>query len=324
MFVRHNTFDWQDPADFAFEPSPVWLDDDAMAVDGGSQTFLRNILLKSKSSLGDYRKECDQKRKEVENAKRLRQSIREGRDKRDEVEVVRAQFALQERLHECERQKITAEVEVSTIATVVGDLSIGAKNHAFKSQTFKIPTNCDLCGERIWGLSAKGFDCKDCGFTCHNKCEMKVPASCPGEVGKEDRKKLKVERQASAQAATPTQPGQNGDGASDMPTISRSDTVGSMNTLSSGFATSAQRSVSGTIKGPEEAPKVVATSGSRRRVIAPPPDHYVSNGTNGASKSEDHGKMTYAYQQNGDGEISVDEGNEVTILEADGKDALLH
>ena len=323
MFVRHNAANWQEPGNMAFEPSPVWLDDDSMATDDGSKVFLRNILMKSKGSLGEYRMECERKRKEVEGAKRVRQAIRDGKDKRDEVEVVRAQFSLQESLHESERQKTTAEVEVSTIAGVVGDLSVGARNHAFKSQTFKIPTNCDLCGERIWGLSAKGFDCRDCGFTCHNKCEMKVPANCPGEVDKESRKKLKAERQGSSQSTTPAAPtSPNGDGASDMPRISRSDTMGSLNTLSSGYAASAQRSVSGTtIQKVDDAPKV-ATSGTtrRNRIVAPPPDHYASNGSNGStSKDEDRGKMAYAYQRNGDGEVTIDEGKVITILEPDGK-----
>ena len=75
MFVRHNAIQWQDPADFGFEPSPVWLDDGAMATDPASKTFLMNILTKSKSSLTELRRECDGRRKEVEGAKRVRQLI---------------------------------------------------------------------------------------------------------------------------------------------------------------------------------------------------------------------------------------------------------
>ena len=193
MFVRHNAGGWQEPGSFQFEPSPVWLDDGSLAVDESAVTFLRNVLLKTKGSLGEYRRELDKKLKEVENAKAARQKIRDGQDKRDEVEVVRAIFAIQEAAHEIAKQKVSAEVEISTITSVVGDVSIGARNHNFKSQTFKIPTNCDLCGDRIWGLSAKGFDCRDCGYTCHSKCELKVPADCPGEQSKEEKKKLKDE-----------------------------------------------------------------------------------------------------------------------------------
>ncbi|KAF2015005.1 FCH-domain-containing protein [Aaosphaeria arxii CBS 175.79] len=327
MFVRHNAGAWQEPADFQFEPSPVWLDDGSIATDEAAVVYLRNILTKTKSSLTEQRRTLDKKRSEVENAKKVRVAIREGRDKRDEVDVVRAIFAIQEAMHEVERQKVSAEVEVSTITSVVGDLSIGARNHNFKSQTFKIPTNCDLCGDRIWGLSAKGFDCKDCGYTCHSKCELKVPADCPGEQTKEERKKLKEERQKASHAAPPA----NGNTASprpDMPQISRSDTVNSMNTLSSGYSATAHRSISGMSPTAEEPPAEKKTTpapaaGARRnRIVAPPPAQYVKDdGGDGPIASpkapEQKGKMLYAYEQNGEGEITVPEGREVVILEPD-------
>lgn len=337
MFVRHNAPNWQDPVDFSFEPSPVWLDDDAMMTDDMSKTFLRNIILKSKADLTELRREVDMKRKEVDTAKRARQAIREGKDKRDEVEVVRAQFSLQEAVHESERKKVTAEVEVATIATVVGDLSIGAQNHAFKSQTFKIPTSCDLCGERIWGLSAKGFECTDCGFTCHNKCQMKVAADCPGETDKEGRKKLKAARQAAAQAAPAAVNTSNGggggasgstDSVNDLPRLNRTDTMGSMNTLSSGYAASAQRSVSGTTVQTTADSAAAGRSNTvkRNRVLAPPPDHY-ANGSlpspSSAASSEPRGRMVYAFAGTGEGELSIGEGEEFTILEPDGKPSLI-
>jgi formin-binding protein 1 len=237
MFVRHNAAQWSDPPDFAFEPSPVWLDDDVMASDPASKTFLMNILTKSKASLGELKRECDMKRREVEGAKRVQQAIREGKDKRDEAEVVRARFVHQQALHEAELKKTTAEVEISTITGAVGDISIGARNHAFKNETFRLPTNCDLCGDRIWGLSAKGLICTDCGFTCHTKCELKVPADCPGELNKEQKKTIKVERQAAAQAqAALPPPASNGaDGAggggghrNSTPSLHRSDTTGTI------------------------------------------------------------------------------------------------
>ncbi|KAI6826290.1 hypothetical protein KC340_g10336 [Hortaea werneckii] len=335
MFVRHNASHWQDPLDFTFEPSPVWLDDDVMANDAQSKTFLMNILSKSKGSLNELRRECDAKRREVEGAKRVRQAIREGKDRRDEVDVVRAMFYHQENLHEAERRMFTAEVEVSTITGSVGDVSVGMRNHAFKNETFRLPTNCDLCADRIWGLSAKGLQCTDCGFTCHTKCELKVPADCPGELNKEQRKSVKAERQAAAQAASPP-PVNGGDGGGggggggghrgSMPGLQRSDTMGSMNTLSSGYAASANRSVSGTTltENPSSAgggsgpnPRM-SSSSTRHRVVAPPPAAYIKPGSNGdASSDQQKGKMLYAYQATGEGEISVAEGDPFTLLEPD-------
>lgn len=330
MFVRHNAGPWQEPGDFQFEPSPVWLDDANIAVDESATVFLRNVLTKSKSSLGEHKRELEKKRKEVENAKAVRQKVREGKDKRDEVEIVRAIFAIQEAMHEVERQKVSAEVEVSTITSVVGDLSIGARNHNFKSQTFKIPTNCDLCGDRIWGLSAKGFDCKDCGYTCHSKCEMKVPADCPGEQTKEAKKKLKDERQKAAHTVTATNGTATSSGA-EMPRLGRSDTVNSMNTLSSGYSATAQRSIAGgamsptveeTPPPPEKKAPAPAPGPRRNRIVAPPPAQYIKADddipTPTSKSAEPKGRMLYAYQENGDGEVTVSEGTDVTILEPDG------
>ena len=343
MFLRHNVGNWQEPLDLVFEPSPVWHDDDLMAVDESAKVFLRNMLGKSKPQLAEYKREVDKKRREIENVRRLRQSIREGRDKRDEVEVVKGIFAMQEDLHQVERKRLTAQVETSTITSTVGDISVGAQNHSFKSQTFKIPTNCDLCGERIWGLSAKGFDCKDCGYTCHSKCEMKVPADCPGEQSKEERKKLKTERQAAANAAHPQPNGSDPpEGVTELPALSRSNT---MDTLSSGYAASAHRSVSGvSVRTPvEDLPEDRSTPAlqpiskpntlRKNRVVAPPPSQYVSElPSNGHSElggdsssrptsksGETRGKALYAYAANGEGELSIEEGQEVVILEPDGE-----
>ncbi|KAI9813425.1 MAG: hypothetical protein M1827_004100 [Pycnora praestabilis] len=342
MFVRHNAAGWQEPPDMVFEPSPVWLDDDAMMVNENAKVFLRNVLGKSKGQVGELKREVEKRRREVEGVKRIQQSIKEGKDKRDEIEVARAVFSMQEGLHEIDRKRLISEVETSTITAAVGDVSHGAKNHNFKAQTFKIPTNCDLCGERIWGLSAKGFDCRDCGYTCHNKCEMKVPAECPGEQSKEDRKKLKSERQEASRVSHPMN-GTSTDGIAEMPTLSRENT---MNSLSSGYATSAHRSVSGPMARtpsdeaiPERSAAIKPTSNPpaaarKNRIVAPPPTTYVSelpaNETNGSDSStvlksgEQRGKMMYGYQANGEGEITVDEGKEVTVVEPDDGSGWMH
>ncbi|KAL8673979.1 MAG: hypothetical protein Q9168_001622 [Polycauliona sp. 1 TL-2023] len=336
MFLQHNAAPWQEPLDLTFEPSPVWLDDSGMAVDDSAKTFLRNVLSKSKGQLQGYKQDVDKKRREVENLKRMRQRVREGQDNRDEVEVVRSLFFLQDELHQMDRKRLTSEVETQTITHAVGDLSIGAQNHNFKPQTFKIPTNCDLCGERIWGLSAKGFDCRDCGYTCHSKCQLKVPADCPGEQSKDERKKLKTDRQQAANIAVPPSNGGSLDVNHESPALSRSNT---MNSLSSGYAASANRSVSGTNMhpsegdaGPDRTSPLSAASKApaarKNRIVAPPPTQYVSeaartgptsSGGVTSHPSEQHGKMMYSYQAQGDGELSVDEGQEVRVVEPDGK-----
>lgn len=337
MFIRHNAPPWHEPSDFGFEPSPVWHDDAHMVVDETAKVFLRNLMGKSKAQIGELKREVDKKRKELENLKRIKAGIREGKDKRDEVEIVTAILAMQDEMHRIDHKRLAAEVETSTIRSAVGDVTLGARNHNFKSQSFKIPTNCDLCGERIWGLSAKGFECKDCGYTCHSKCEMKVPATCPGEQTKEEKKKLKAERQETSHAVS--HHGSNGgppEGVAEAPALSRSNT---MNSLSSGYATSAHRSVARfTLSSAPEEPhdestpaKPAATKTSiprRNRVIAPPPEKYISELPATESPPRDStyttsrqqaGKMMYTYRANGEGEITVEEGDDVVILEPDGR-----
>lgn len=336
MFIQHNVTSWQEPPDIIFEPSPVWLDDGGMVVDEVAKVFLRNVLTKSKGQLGELKEEVDRNRREVDAIKRIRQNIRAGRDNRDEVELVKAMFLLQEDLHRTERKRLTAEVEANTIITTVGDLSKGAQNHNFKSQTFKIPTNCDLCGDRIWGLSAKGFDCRDCGYTCHSKCELKVPAACPGELSKDERKKAKIERQQGFSAPHSHTNGDHPEGVSELPALSRSNT---MNSLSSGYAASANRSVSGlSIRPPPDEngtersasqPSIGKPQSARKnRILAPPPAQYISempahdqvDGPSSVTSSprEQRGKMLYSYHATNDGELSVSEGDELTIVEPDG------
>ena len=303
-----------------------------MAVDETAKIYLRNVLGKSKSQLRELKQEVDKRRKEVEAIKMIRRNIRQGKDKRDEVEMVKVMFNAQELLHEVERQRLTAEVETHTITSTVGDVSLGAQNHSFKAQTFKVPTNCDLCGERIWGLSAKGFDCQDCGYTCHSKCELKVPAECPGEQSKEGKKKLKAERQAASKLAPPLSNGGPPEGVTELPALSRSNT---MDTLSSGYAASANRSVSGKVPADENGtdgagsppPASKAATLRKNRIVAPPPTQYIAempdNSPSGSGPSTSHpteqrGRMNYAYQATGEGEVSVREGDEVSVTEPDG------
>lgn len=335
MYMRHNVGAFQEPPDKEFEPSPVWHDDDAMAIDETAKIYLRNVLTKSKSQLGELRREVDKKRREVENVKRMRLRVRDGSEQnKDEVEVVRTLFAMQEDLHSVDRRRLTAEIETSTITSVVGDVTLGAKNHNFKGQTFKIPTNCDLCGERIWGLSAKGFDCRDCGYTCHSKCEMKVPADCPGEQSKEERKRLKAERQEAANKLLGPGVGPPSHVA-ELPDLTRSNTMNSLSSLS------ARPPLAGSASGLPAAedsaavadvpPRPGASSGNapppaRKRVMAPPPAAYISglsgDAANGAVEEKKKGRMLYAFESSGEGELSVPGGREVVQLGPDGESVM--
>ncbi|KAJ5916135.1 hypothetical protein N7504_000150 [Penicillium tannophilum] len=324
MFLQHNAIQTQEPANMGFEPSPVWSDDASIITDDAAKVFLRNLLGQSKAQVRELRVESDRRRREVEGCKMIRDNIRQGKDKRNELDIVRNIFQWQESLHEVDRKWLTAEVETSTIIAVVGDLSVGAQNHNFRSQTFKIPTNCDYCGDRIWGLSAKGFDCQDCGYTCHSKCQMKVPAECPGEQSKDEKKKLKAARQEQA-GTGPSVDLESSAASTTAPSLTRQNT---MNSLSSGYAASGARSVSNVATQPtpedptDDAPPPVAetkpNTGRKHRIMAPPPIAYTTAPPpEPTATSKPKGKMLYSYEATGPDEVTVHDGDNVTIVEPD-------
>uniref|UniRef100_A0A1B6DY43 Beta-chimaerin n=2 Tax=Clastoptera arizonana TaxID=38151 RepID=A0A1B6DY43_9HEMI len=52
------------------------------------------------------------------------------------------------------------------------------KPHAFKTHNFKGLNWCEFCGNFLWGFTAQGVKCEDCGFIAHTKCGEKLPADC--------------------------------------------------------------------------------------------------------------------------------------------------
>ncbi|KAI0244503.1 Protein BZZ1, partial [Massospora cicadina] len=81
------------------------------------------------------------------------------------------------------------QTEANLILASVGDLPTG-QIHDFKAASFTIPTTCDYCENTIWGLSRHGASCKECGYNCHAKCELKAPLNCASAKGgsKADRR----------------------------------------------------------------------------------------------------------------------------------------
>ncbi|KAG1685689.1 Ras association domain-containing protein 1 [Nymphon striatum] len=50
--------------------------------------------------------------------------------------------------------------------------------HGFCSLHLKYPTWCDRCGDFIWGVSKVSVRCKNCNYTCHEKCKDLVTLDC--------------------------------------------------------------------------------------------------------------------------------------------------
>lgn len=55
---------------------------------------------------------------------------------------------------------------------------VDLKPHSFRVHTFKGLNWCELCGNFLWGFTAQGVKCEDCGFSAHSRCSEKVPPDC--------------------------------------------------------------------------------------------------------------------------------------------------
>lgn len=58
------------------------------------------------------------------------------------------------------------------------------KAHKFKIHNFKGLNWCEFCANFLWGFTAQGVKCEDCGFIAHNKCSELVPAKCVPDLKK--------------------------------------------------------------------------------------------------------------------------------------------
>ncbi|KAL0818400.1 hypothetical protein ABMA28_008872 [Loxostege sticticalis] len=59
-----------------------------------------------------------------------------------------------------------------------------SKSHSFKTHTFKGLNWCELCANFLWGFTAQGVKCEDCGFIAHSKCSERVPNHCLPDLKK--------------------------------------------------------------------------------------------------------------------------------------------
>jgi hypothetical protein len=58
------------------------------------------------------------------------------------------------------------------------------KPHRFTTTNFKGLNFCEFCGNFLWGFTAQGVKCEDCGFIAHKKCSELVPAKCVPDLKK--------------------------------------------------------------------------------------------------------------------------------------------
>ena len=196
LFISYHAADWQEPYDFKFEPTLLWKDTDVLVSDEQSQIYLSNKLAKVEERISILDNDLNMKQRELAGLRNLHDaysktpSLGNADEVNDNiVEALRAQTAL-----ESEKIKLTSTCTLIKLA--IGEGAVG-KRHSFNKTSFAIPTACDYCQVKIWGLTQHAYSCKECGYNCHAKCELKVPPFCSTDRPTKGRKSS-LENLASA------------------------------------------------------------------------------------------------------------------------------
>ncbi|PKY45865.1 FCH-domain-containing protein [Rhizophagus irregularis] len=184
LFINNNKRSWEEPADFVFESSPIYSDTEELVDDENSRVYLSNKLSKAKRNLTKLTSEIESKRKEIDGMESLKEAYENNPRLGDSDAVTDNLHRTIREYTTLETNRVKYQTQVESIVEAIGDIGHDQESHDFKNASFTIPTTCDLCQTTIWGIAKQGFTCKDCGYNCHARCEMKVPPICTKEKGK--------------------------------------------------------------------------------------------------------------------------------------------
>lgn len=173
LFIKNHTEVWQEPYPFVFEPSLLWKDDvctnfkiyscflvkDHLVVDEPSKIYLTNKLAKVKVRLDDVEQEIQAKQKEVNGLVNLRDAYRRNPSTGDPDEVNEKCIETLRQITILNGTKARYTTSMNVIVGAIGETHSG-KRHTLTKASFAIPTACDYCQEKIWGLTQQGFTCK--------------------------------------------------------------------------------------------------------------------------------------------------------------------
>jgi len=71
---------------------------------------------------------------------------------------------------------VTGSAASSTVGVTPNSYT---RPHRFDHYDFKTPSYCDQCSNVLWAPVKTGLRCKDCGYSCHEKCVEGITKNCP-------------------------------------------------------------------------------------------------------------------------------------------------
>ncbi|THH27874.1 hypothetical protein EUX98_g6316 [Antrodiella citrinella] len=186
IFIDHNIRSFFAPPDFVFEPCGVYYDTFAqseMSIEPAPKVYLQNRLSRCRRKLEELDPILRSKKVDVEKLGKLVPAYAQDHSLGNAEEVADNYLEADHQLTFFGTSERILTTEVETISQALGGDEGQQCPHTFKSTSFSIPTQCGYCKSTIWGLSKQGKTCKVCGISVHSKCELKVPADCPGSQG---------------------------------------------------------------------------------------------------------------------------------------------
>ncbi|KAF9379631.1 hypothetical protein CPB97_008860 [Podila verticillata] len=183
VFVRSQRKPWSLPPDQPFESSSTFNDTEELVIDNNAQVFLSNKLMKLRRKQAQATVDINSRLKDLEGLQNLKEAYTGNNSMGDPEEVQENILEISRAITVLQTMSTLYEAEINTIVQNMGETGVQNQPHDFKAASFTIPTSCDYCQSTIWGIAKQGFTCRDCGYNCHSKCEMKVPPNCSNVKG---------------------------------------------------------------------------------------------------------------------------------------------
>jgi hypothetical protein len=159
-------------------------------VDSKTSIVLKNMIQKGQERMHKINLDINSKTSEYEKFEMICDSYDNNSNySKGEIDIIKSKKTdIMHNIIMATNIKLICEVQINEISKYLGNGGPKPeRQHVFKAKKIINPTICDYCKEKLWG---KAYICKLCTFSCHIKCELKVPLECNGVKTK--RKSLRI------------------------------------------------------------------------------------------------------------------------------------
>ncbi|ORX48134.1 hypothetical protein BCR36DRAFT_355014 [Piromyces finnis] len=190
IYIRCYSKEWNKPEIIPFIPTTHWEDKEELVIDGPTSIVLKNMIQKGKERLDKIDLGINSKTSEFNKFEMLCNSYNNSNPNYTfgEIDVIKnKKNDIMQNIIMANNIKLICKVQINEISKYIENEPKPERQHLFKPKKIINPTICDYCKEKLWG---KAYTCKLCTFSCHIKCELKVPLECNGVKTK--RKSLRI------------------------------------------------------------------------------------------------------------------------------------